>query len=415
MMASIADDNKSHAIKLKFRLYSLIFLLNSYSHGIIVPVLSLVLINKGLTLSNLSAVLALYGLTVAVLEVPTGIAADILGRKKVFCLSLVTSAASFTVILFGRGMLAISAGMILHGLSRALASGSFDALFIDWYIDNYGNEQLHKISTRISILDVTGLSIGAITGGLFPVISERILPGMGQYDLNLAVKIILAVLIAVMSSIFINDSHSSAKKNRISLKKHISVISSIVSKNSTILCILISVFATGYFLISLEAFWQPHFKSMLPDNRGWMMGIMAFLYLAAAMVGSISSEKSIDKFKLGYKRFYIAMRLLLGFSLMFLSFQSDESLFVVLYSVTYFLFGMANIPESSIINREISSDVRASILSSVSLVNQLGVLIGSLINSVIVNYISIQSIWLISSLMILVSSLIIFKRLWVKQ
>jgi predicted MFS family arabinose efflux permease len=188
-----------------------------------------------------------------------------------------------------------------------------------------------------------------------------------------------------------------------------------VGKNSTILCIFISVFATGYFLISLEAFWQPHFKSMLPDNRGWMMGIMAFLYLASAMVGSISSEKSIDKFKLGYKRFYIAMRLLLGFSLMFLSFQSDESLFVVLYSVTYFLFGMANIPESSIINREISSDVRASILSSVSLVNQLGVLIGSLINSVIVNYISIQSIWLISSLMILVSSLIIFKRLWVKQ
>ncbi len=393
----------------KLKIYSLISLLNSYSQGIILPVLSLMLLDKGLTLSNLSIVLGIYALTVVLMELPTGIAADILGRKKIFCLSLIVSAVSFSFILAGRGILAMIMAMVLYGLNKALASGSFDALFIDWYIESFGKEKLSKITTRLSVLEALGLSLGAVTGGLFPVICRKHLTNLGLYDLNLIVKIILVVVLAALSVIFIKETGSSGKKERISLKVHISSCSSIVSKNNTLLFIFISVFSTGIFFSALETYWQPHFKSLLPDNSMiWLLGIMAFLYFAAAMAGSIISEKVIEKFKPDIKKVYLAMRLLLAVSLIIMSLQIKIPFFIAFYAITYLIFGLANIPEGVIINGEIPNEVRASVLSIYSLILQIGALAGSFINSILINHINIPVLWMIASCMILLTCFIAF-------
>lgn len=407
---NIIENTEIKPVKLK--IYSLIALLNSYSQGIILPVLSLILLDKGLTLSNLSIVLGIYALTVVILELPTGIAADVLGRKKVFCLSLIISVISFTIILFGHGIIVICIGMIFYGLNKALSSGSFDALFIDWYIDTFGKEKLPKITTRLSVLEALGLSLGAITGGLFPIITKNHLPNLGLYDLNLIVKIILIVALAILSMIFITETSPLKKTERISLKQHINNCSTIVAKNKTLLFIFISVFSTGIFFSALETYWQPHFKSLLPDNSMiWLLGIMAFLYLAAAMAGSILSEKIIDKFKPDNKKMYLLLRFILALSLIILSLQVKVPSFIALYAITYLIFGMANIPEGVIINGEIPNEIRASVLSIYSLILQIGAFTGSFINSIIINSITIPTLWLLAAGAILLTLLIIFKKL----
>jgi len=412
------SENEINSIKnaelrhIKLKIYSLITLLNSYAHGILIPVLSLILLSKGITLSNLSIVLGLYALTVVVLELPTGIAADILGRKKVFCLSLLVSAISFTIVLFGRDMLVLCIGMMFHGLSRALSSGSFDALFIDWYIDNFGKDKLHKITTRLSVLDALGLSLGAITGGIFPIISGNLLPMLGEYDLNLIVKVLLTLASAVFSFIFITETSVAKKAERISVKEHIQNSSTFILNNKKILYIFISVFSTGFFLSALETYWQPHFKSLLPDNSLlWLLGILAFLYLGAGMIGSITSEKVMDKFKFDNIKLYLSLRLLLSISLFLMAIQTKIPSFIALYTITYLFFGMANIPESVIINSEIPNEIRASVLSTSSLIFQFGALSGSLINSIVINYISVSTLWVITSGIILLSLLLIYKNL----
>ncbi len=225
------EDDYSKPVKLK--LYSLITLFNSYSHGIIIPVLSLILLSKGLSLSKLSLVLGLYALSVVILELPTGIAADILGRKNVFCLSLLVSMGSFSTILFGHGLFLMCVGMILYGLSRALASGSFDALFIDWYIEAYGKDKLHKVTTRLEVLDALGLSLGSITGGLLPIISKNFLHQISEYNINLIARILLTLVTVIISFIFIKETQTSKKNERISITKHIHNSSSFIRKKKT--------------------------------------------------------------------------------------------------------------------------------------------------------------------------------------
>ncbi len=395
---------------MKVKLYSLIVFLKSFSTGLLVPVLSLLLIDKGASLSNISIIMGIYSLTVVVLELPTGILADVIGRKKIFCLSLIVALLGYSVILIGQGMIFLCIGIIFYGCSRALSSGSFDALFIDSYIETFGKDKLHKITVRLSVLDSLGLSLGALTGGLLPKFSLNLIVDIGIFDLNLIVEILLIIIVLLLSVIFISENYKSEIRRHISLKDHMKDSSLIVLKNKTIKCIFISAFATGFFLLTIETYWQPHFTSLLPDNSMyWLLGIISFLCFASSILGSVISEKIIEKYNFDLKKSYLILRTVLVSSLIFVALQLNAYSFIVFYSLVYLFLGMSNVPENVILNSEIPSEIRASVLSVNSLILQLGGLTGSFINSIIINFISIPVLWMIAAGVIFITILIISK------
>lgn len=396
---------------MRVKLYSLIVFLRSLSTGLLVPVLSLLLIDKGASLSNISIIMGIYSLTVVVLELPTGILADVIGRKKIFCLSLIVALFGYSVILIGQGMIFLCIGIIFYGTSRALSSGSFDALFIDSYIETFGKDKLHKITVRLSVLDSLGLSLGALTGGVLPKFSQSLIVDIGTFDLNLVAEILLIIIVLLLSVVFISENSKSEIKKNISLKNHIKDSSLIVIKNRTIKCIFISAFATGFFLLTIETYWQPHFTSLLPDNSMyWLLGIISFLYFASSIFGSIISEKIIERYNLDFKKMYLILRTMLVSSLIVAALQLNAYSFIVFYTLIYLFLGMSNIPENVILNSEIPGNIRASVLSVNSLVLQMGGLTGSLINSFIINYISIPVLWMIAAGVIFITILIISKN-----
>lgn len=396
---------------MRVKLYSLIVFLRSLSTGLLVPVLSLLLIDKGASLSNISIIMGIYSLTVVVLELPTGILADVIGRKKIFCLSLIVALFGYSVILIGQGMIFLCIGIIFYGTSRALSSGSFDALFIDSYIETFGKDKLHKITVRLSVLDSLGLSLGALTGGVLPKFSQNLIVDIGTFDLNLIAEILLIIIVLLLSVVFISENSKSEIKKNISLKNHIKDSSLIVIKNRTIKCIFISAFATGFFLLTIETYWQPHFTSLLPDNSMyWLLGIISFLYFASSIFGSIISEKIIERYNLDFKKMYLILRTMLVSSLIVAALQLNAYSFIVFYTLIYLFLGMSNIPENVILNSEIPGNIRASVLSVNSLVLQMGGLTGSLINSFIINYISIPVLWMIAAGVIFITILIISKN-----
>ncbi|MEL7646757.1 MAG: MFS transporter [Sedimentibacter sp.] len=396
---------------MKIKVYSVLYLLNFYLSGLLIPVMSLLLIDRGASLSNLSIILGLYAFTVVVLELPTGIMADVFGRKKTFCLSLLISSIGFAIIYFGRGFLAMCAGIMFYGFSRALASGSFDALFIDYYIEHNGSDKLHNITTRLAVLEALGLAAGAISGGFFPKLAATYFPVMGIYDINLVLRILLSLVVALLSLIFIEEHKKPESSERITIKQHVKNSSAVIVANNTVICIFLSVFATGFFLSSIETYWQPHFISLLPsDDMMGLLGIMAFLYLAAATLGSIASNRVIKKNRFNPKKLYLGLRLLLSFALMITALQNSVPYFILSYSAIYLTFGMANVPEGAILNGEVPSEVRASVLSVYSFIFQVGGLIGSVVYSILINYVTIPQIWLMASAVVFVTVIITAKR-----
>ena len=396
---------------MKLRIYSLIVFLNSYLTGLLTPILSLALIDKGASLSNLSIILGLYALSVILLELPSGITADVFGRKKTFLLSLAAFTISFLLLLISKGLISLCIVMILYGFGRALGSGSFDALFIDYYIDNFGKDKLHNITTRLSVLDALGLSAGALSGGFFPEISIKLLPSIGRYDLNIIVRIVLTIAVIAISVLFISEKKQKDGKDHISIKKHVKNSYGFVCKNTTILFIFLSVFSTGFFLSALETYWQPYFITLLPDKGSTgLLGLMAFLYLGAAMVGSILSNKTITKYKFNLRKMYLTMRGLLALLMILTALQTNVPLFIAYYASIYLMFGMATIPEDVILNSETPNEIRASVLSVKSFTIQIGGLSGSLLYSILIRFISIPAIWILAASIILITIALIAKR-----
>lgn len=388
-------------------LYSFIILLNSLSQGILVPVFSLMLIEKGATLSELSILIGIYSFTVIVLELPTGIMADLIGRKKTFCLSLLVAMVFSVIFLFSRSMVTLVIGMLFYGINRAISSGSFEALFIDSYIDEYGKDRLHEVSTRINVCDALGLSAGSLLGGYLPKLSEFHFSSLGTYDLSLIVRFLVTLVCLTLALTFIKETIGKESRKQVTLAGHVKSSAALVVGNKSILAIFISVFATGFLFSSIETFWQPHFIDLMPDDSYlFLLGVMAFIYFAAAMAGSILYSRIFSK--RNTKRMYLLLRCSLAAILILAASQTNMFTFMVFYSLIYLFFGLATIPESVLLNNEIPNEVRASILSLNSLIIQMGALFGSFLNSVIIHRSTIPSLWYIAAAVMLITVLIVY-------
>lgn len=235
-----------------------ILFLNSFLGGLTVPVISLVFLDKGLNFSELSFFLGIYSFVIIFAEVPTGILADMMGRKKIFSVSLIGNILSSICLIAGGGKVFLFLGIMSAGLSRAFASGSLDALYVDYRILQNKDEK-EKISasvmTRISILETLGLATGSALGGFLPLVSKKYFSFLGDYDMNLILKIGMSGLVLLLTTIWIREISYHEEREKSSLRNRVKEGMSLIKGDPILSLLFLSVFLTGFFLFSLEAYW----------------------------------------------------------------------------------------------------------------------------------------------------------------
>lgn len=68
--------------------------------GVISPVLVLMIMSKGVGLELVGVAMALLSLTVFALELPSGVLSDMIGRKRVYLVSIAVAACGYALMLF---------------------------------------------------------------------------------------------------------------------------------------------------------------------------------------------------------------------------------------------------------------------------------------------------------------------------
>ena len=99
--------------------------------GMVMPVLVLLLQDRGLTVGEIGLVMAAQGVVVMLLELPTGGLADTLGRRVVLLAAAAVEVASLAVLIVADTIPLLVGAFALQGVYRALESGPLDA----WYVD----------------------------------------------------------------------------------------------------------------------------------------------------------------------------------------------------------------------------------------------------------------------------------------
>jgi len=120
------------------------------------------------------SIFAVTQLTQALLEVPTGIFSDKIGRKKTVVYGAVARVFALTFYAIGGTYLALFVGAVFEGLGRAFYSGNNDALLHDTLAEMGQRERFAEFLGKTSSMYQTALAISALIGGLIAAISFQL-------------------------------------------------------------------------------------------------------------------------------------------------------------------------------------------------------------------------------------------------
>ena len=376
----------------------IIYFLKFFASGTIVPILSLMLLARGATIETISLIIGLYSVTVIAAEFPSGVIADLYGRKTSFLLSCVLYLISYSMFFFSRSAVILLIGMVVNGLSRAFSSGSIEALMIDHATDQCC--PLERVTARLAILESAGLAGGALVGGLLAEVGER-------FSFNLGVNILITVIILFLTVLFVHETprikaEHVATTHRQLFHKQVRESLSFAKLGGTVRILLIFFLLMGFALSAIEVYWQPALEAYQPVY--WLFGAVSFGGFAFVIFGSWVAEKLLRKHPKAGVGLLLLLKAPLGLGLILFSFVRSEYSLVGFYLGLYLLIGSSNVVESTLLNQIVPSSHRASILSLFSLVLQIGGVLASLGGFLVSTYSRYQNMWLLAGLLLFLFS-----------
>lgn len=374
--------------------------------GISTTVLSLMMLSKGCSLDTLGLVTGLYSLCIVVFEFPSGVIADLIGQKKIYVLSLLFSILGYSIVLATDSLGWLFVGFSFYGLARAFSSGSVEVLFINRFIRENGKENLHALMSVLGSGETVGLALGALSGGLIPIIWQTWFPHQNKYNGNLAVQICILIALLAFTLLSVKEA-SPARGEKRSLVRHTRESISFVFRNRNVLMLVCGAMIWGFSFNAIELYWQPRLKGILGgDSSTWIFGVINGGYFLASLIGVGLINIVMKKGRIGHTRILFGGRIIMGVLLVVLSLQTDALSFSALYLFQFMINGMIGIPEATLLNSRIPDDKRSSLLSFNSLMMQSGGIIGSVLYSLVIRRLQIPGVWMLAGIVFGLSGLL---------
>jgi MFS family permease len=350
--------------------------------GLLVPVLVLLLLERGLSLAQLGVVFAGQGLMVLILELPTGGLADAIGRRTVLLVATVFEVAAFILLIGARSvpLLVLAAGLM--GVYRALESGPLDS----WYVDTaQAVDPDANIERGLSQAGViTGLAIGIGALAASALVAFDPLPNVDP----LVTPVLVAVVLLGVEWVAIATLMTEPRQQRSfgAIKRAVSEVPTIVVsavgtvKRSTALIALVSVeFLWGLGIHSVESFTPVRLGDVLDsaDQAAATLGpanTLAWLVAAggAALVPVLTRRWSPASAGAG-------LRIVQGITVLGIAFALGPVGVVVAYVLAIGVNGASNPIHQGMLHRGVvDANSRATVVSVNSLTAQTGAMLGGI-------------------------------------
>jgi len=395
------------SIKSIQRIYLLVISLFWLATALPISLLVLFAQARDLDLFQVGIVMGLYSLTIVVLEVPTGGLADTIGRKRVAILAYSVTLLSGIVLLGAFSFPIFLFGFMLSGVGRALSSGALDAWFVDALKAADPEIDLQPAFAKVGTYSLLSLGMGTLGGSLIPGLFKGLPVDGTAVFTPLSMPIVFAgivFLLLLLAVIFlVKEERPSTGENTLldgvrEIPGMIKTAVSLTRQNNILLFLLGATSISGFVLLSLESFWQPHFANLFGGSEGntvWFGVIMGGNFLVG-MLGNLIVTPVSNALGKRYGLVAAIFQGLRGIILIGLALQSNLPVAVLLFWLVYLNMGAVNSPHSTLLNEQIPSEQRSSMLSIESLASYLGSAVGGIFLGYIAKQLSISTAWMIS-------------------
>jgi len=310
---------------------------------------------RGFSLTQLGVMEGLFHLTTFLMEVPTGIVADLFGRKMSRILGRIIFLGSLFILYYSRSFPVQCLGFSLSAIGYNLESGAGEALIYD-SLKEIDRESVYKKIAGINNLIFEGGSIISLIVGGYCAHNLGyqwvFIPGMTVS----AMSIVVAVLFEE-PTIIQEEQHRLREMGWFQAMKEQTLMSvQVIVEKPRIAFIILFTELVMMFIASLYFYLQTFWKSE-GRNELQIGGYLALASVLSAAAGILTGK--IEK-KIGVRGIILFFPFLLILSIWGIG-LTDYSVFF--YGITGFVDGVLFVAMQDYLNKLIPSERRATILS----------------------------------------------------
>ncbi|MBI9097036.1 MAG: MFS transporter [Spirochaetaceae bacterium] len=221
--------------------------------------LVLYLIEKEFSFTNIGILYAIREVSANLLEIPSGIAADVLGRKKTLASSFLAYILSFLIFYFFDDFPLFTVGFFLFGVGEAFRSGTHKGMIADYLKRGPGKDQMIEYYGHTRSWSQKGLALSSIAAGLIVFYSGNY---KGIFLFSTIPYVFNFVLVLSYPSFLDKDSRKKKLKKRHQLKAVLSDSVSTLKSRHVLNLLNISALHTAY-LKAMKDYIQPMIFSLV--------------------------------------------------------------------------------------------------------------------------------------------------------
>lgn len=306
------------------------------------------LVIKGFNYLDIALFEVFFHISSLLFEIPTGVIADIFGRKFSRILGITIYLVYILIIVLTDDFGWISFGFILCGISYTLESGAGEALVYDSLLEEGMEDQFMKVNGRKEVILQSAAFSALMIAGLIADI---------QYELVFLITGIF-YLFGLISILFMKEVKIEHNRTSIFalLKNQFYVSTKVVLKNKRLFMLImigammLAPITTIFFFIQSRMY---ELEFSLPIIT-MILGMHAFF----AAMGGVAAQKLEKKY--GEKKilFFVPIFIVLCFWLL-----NTGKYMVIPFIIVGFFDSVFYVVLSDYINKIVSSNIRASVLS----------------------------------------------------
>lgn len=389
--------------KRTIQIYLLLTLMRNVGIALIAATYVIFLISQGFNLFQIGLINFTFFATLLLFEVPTGVIADVFGRKKSFIISCFLLSMSMFLYSVAHTFSGFIFAEVIGAIGVTFATGAFQAWLVDTLKYQNYTESLRPVFIKEQQITYLAGIFGAIAGAFLADIFNISILWIMSGTMMMLTGIVALVCMKEVSLVHKSFSFKKGLQlagNTIKTSIHYGI------QNKAVRFILLIGVLQSFAIQAPNMQWQPLFFSFLPNKTslGFILSGMSICFI----IGSTLSSRFL-KLMRDEKRALVVSQIGIGFGI-FAAVLFDWFPFaIIMFLLQQIARGIYHPIKDVYFNNNIPSNKRATLISFQSMSYHLGAMIGLLFSGFFAEAMSIRTTWMVSGGTLIVMTLLFVK------
>ncbi|RQW83013.1 MFS transporter, partial [Micromonospora globispora] len=388
--------------QVRFR-YLTLYGLRWLPSGLMVPVMILLMQERGLSLSQIGLVGTAQGLIVLALELPTGGLADALGRKPVLAAAWVVCLISMIIFAVADSFWLFFLVWALQGIYRALDSGPLESWYVDATLAADPDAEYERGLGFAGTVIGVAIGAGALLGGGLIVLGP--VGPVSALTLPVLVAIALQTVALVALLVLLKETRPArgAAAVRSSIAEAPRMVGQAVGllRRSRVLLALVCVeLFWGFGMVTFEALLPVRLAEVIgnADRAAALLGPAASAAWLANALGAALTPLLLRW--LGAAPSAALLRILQGATVVGMGLLAGPVGVLIAYLACYTVHGASNPLHQGLLHRQVDGPYRTSVLSMNSMMAQPAGALGGVVLTALADRTSISLAMLVGAVVL---------------